>query len=293
MADPLPHDGRRTLLLDLLGILFTVMTYLAMGLFVAASIQLAAELVHSLGHSPQPLSAFASALDDGTPLPLWMPFLIVLPALLMQISNRICRRPAPIPTWLLPVALVVPLVAMAVVWAFEGGHLRSYINYDFLYFTSPAIIVSVGAFCSLALLAGARIKRRLRWLIPLPPLLCVGWFWIWLTVDPAWLELHSEHRNYLLNISGISVVASLSGWAEMRRRGRLDRTLLLASALLWLSAAYWALMASWGFHHMCLRVLPNPIHEAMGMALPAILTVEVIAIIILTVLRRRASKVAA
>ena len=80
-----------------MGAPITLMGCLAVGLFMGLSLGMVHEFVHALVPSRLPLSWFGLAMDDGSDLPLGLPLIVVVPAVLMRVSDRLCGRPARIP----------------------------------------------------------------------------------------------------------------------------------------------------------------------------------------------------
>lgn len=282
-------------------VLMMLMGCLAIGLFMNFSLDMIQELVHALGHSKLPLSWFGLAMDDCSSLPLGLPFIVVVPAVLMRISDLLCGRPARIPYCLLPMALVVVLMALAGVWAFEGGHLVQYLSPRdgrvLHHYASVSIGLAAAMTSSLILIGGARILgRRLGWLNVVGPLACIAWTSFLMATEPVFTDLGdclpemATLSYFTWNLLIVVTVVAAIAWLEWRLHGQLARTFFIASSALWATAALRTFMSVAPFHHMCLKIPANAIENGCVVGMQGIFVLEVIAIALLTLIRRRAAK---
>lgn len=272
---------------------FTLVSYLAAGFFVFFALGLNDNLFQSVLYKCRPFSWFGLYYPI---LAFYLPVLLVVPAFLMQISNLLCRRPARITTWPLPIGMVVSLAALAYFWVFERGQLQSHRYYSgdaiIQLYVSVSIAISVAMACSLAIFAASRFfNPRLRWLSPVPALACILGIWILIQTEGAFtgdgLLPKAFGWEYLgWNLLIVLVVVVANGLCERRLLGRLEDTLFLASAASWASAAGWAFMTIGSFAFGTRYVERNLDHQPTEIAIQAVLVLEVLAIAILTIVRR-------
>jgi hypothetical protein len=225
---------------------------------------------------------------------------MVVPAVLMRISDRLCDRPARIPYWLLPMAMVVALAALAGVWVFEGGHLVQYLSPRdgrvLHHYASVSIGLAVAMACSLILIGGARLLgRRLRWLSVVGPLAGIAWTSFLMATEPVFTDIGANlpdmaSPSYLIgNLLIVAAIIAASAWIERRLHGQLDHTFFVTLAALWATASLRTFMSVAPFHHLCLKISSNPIEDGCEVGMQVILVLEVIAIALLTFIRRRAA----